>query len=83
MNVSLLNSSLVNEMIMYDGEKCDTDTEKSDKESVKSDKEDSFYTEEEVKNKYSFLETFKKTRKNKIKKVTETLPLVEEKYHSD
>lgn len=82
MNISLLDSSIIQELIIQEGEKFDT--ESSDKESVKSDKEDSLLAEEEVKNNYSFLESFKKTRKKKIKKTTKpSLPLVEEKYNSD
>ena len=58
----------------------------SDKESTHSlsDKGDDFLSDEEVKNNYSFLKTFKKSKKSKKHKVRPPPPAVkEEKYISD
>ena len=84
MNVSILDSTTLQELITQEGEIYDVDS--SDKESVKSDKEDFLLNDdEEVKNNYSFLDSFKKTRKKNMKKEIKIpkTPLTQEAYKSD
>jgi hypothetical protein len=40
----------------------------SDADTEKSDKEDNYLSDEEFKNKYTFLESFKKSKRSKLKK---------------
>ena len=55
----------------------DTETDKSDKESVKSDN-DQYFSDEEAKNNYSFLENFKKPQRKKMnkRKQSKSVPLI-------
>ena len=77
------------QQIIEEQEKSDTDTDKvfSDKESQDNSDND-YLSDEEQKNNYSFLETFKTCKRNKLrnpKKRQDKMPqpLIEEKYESD
>ena len=80
---SMLENVPISELIAQDGAKSDQETPNtSDVDSVKS--EDNL-SDEEFKNHYSFLESFKKKRskhRKHPKKIPQP-PLMEEKYTSD
>lgn len=71
----------INELIMQDS-KSDQDTpHSSDIDSVKSEEN---LSDEEFKNKYTFLDAFKKKRRrSRSRKRPPPEPLIEEKYASD
>lgn len=78
-DTTLFANVSINELINSCDAKSDTDTlVSSDKESIKSDEN---LSDEEARNKYSFLDSFKKRRK-KPRRVP-VRPLIEERYTSD
>lgn len=74
-----------NELIHHEKLSSDTETDKSDKESVKSENEN-YFSDEEIKNNYSFLENFKKPQRKKLNKKKLSKPgppIVKEEYIPD
>ena len=80
---SIFERISINELIQSES-KCNDCSDSSDHESVKSDKND-YLSDEEVKNKYSFLISFKKRRPKRTKKQSKPVVVCvkEESYQSE